>query len=121
MVIGHAHAEKLYKLSRLLLKKELLSEHQLWQKLPWPEKIMKTFKSIEKVRLVSSGTEAVMTAIRLARAFTKRGLIIKMSGCYHGHSDSLLVAAGSGLAESGNSIERWCTGFPCGHDLCYTL
>ncbi|MHC4132415.1 MAG: glutamate-1-semialdehyde 2,1-aminomutase [Planctomycetota bacterium] len=66
-------------------------------------KIMETFKSVEKVRLVCSGTEAVMTAIRLARAFTKREIIIKMSGCYHGHSDSLLVDAGSGLAESGTA------------------
>jgi glutamate-1-semialdehyde 2,1-aminomutase len=64
-------------------------------------KIIDSFDSIEKLRLVSSGTEAVMTAIRLARAYTKRDLIIKMSGCYHGHSDSLLVAAGSGLAEIG--------------------
>ncbi|MHC4759076.1 MAG: glutamate-1-semialdehyde 2,1-aminomutase, partial [Planctomycetota bacterium] len=64
-------------------------------------KIIDSFDSIDKLRLVSSGTEAVMTAIRLARAYTKRDLIIKMSGCYHGHSDSLLVAAGSGLAEIG--------------------
>jgi len=65
------------------------------------ERIVAGFPSIEKVRLVSSGTEAVMTAVRLARAFTGRDVIIKMAGCYHGHSDSLLVAAGSGLAECG--------------------
>ncbi len=59
------------------------------------------FPSVQKVRLVSSGTEAVMTAVRLARGFTGRDAIVKMAGCYHGHSDSLLVAAGSGLAESG--------------------
>lgn len=63
------------------------------------EKIICAFKSIELVRMVSSGTEAAMTAIRLARAYTKRPIIIKMAGCYHGHSDSVLVAAGSGLAE----------------------
>jgi glutamate-1-semialdehyde 2,1-aminomutase len=57
--------------------------------------------SIEKVRMVSSGTEAVMTAIRLARAYTNKDMIIKMAGCYHGHSDSLLVSAGSGVAEAG--------------------
>ena len=67
------------------------------------EKMTKAFGSIEKVRLLSSGTEAVMTAIRLARGFTKRDLIIKMAGCYHGHSDSLLVSAGSGLVESGTA------------------
>jgi len=64
-------------------------------------KICSVFDSIERVRFISSGTEAVMTAIRLARAYTKKDLIIKMAGCYHGHSDSLLVAAGSGLAECG--------------------
>jgi glutamate-1-semialdehyde 2,1-aminomutase len=64
------------------------------------EKIVSAFPSAQKVRMVSSGTEAVMTAIRLARAYTQRDYIIKMIGCYHGHSDSLLVAAGSGLAES---------------------
>jgi len=64
-------------------------------------RIVAVFPSIQKVRLVSSGTEAVMTAVRLARGYTGRDLIIKMAGCYHGHSDSLLVAAGSGLAECG--------------------
>ncbi|MBL7152949.1 MAG: glutamate-1-semialdehyde 2,1-aminomutase [Phycisphaerae bacterium] len=64
------------------------------------KKVIAAYDSIEKVRFVSSGTEAVMTAIRLARAYTKKDLIVKMAGCYHGHSDSLLVAAGSGLAET---------------------
>ncbi|MCX8085663.1 MAG: glutamate-1-semialdehyde 2,1-aminomutase [Rhodocyclaceae bacterium] len=58
--------------------------------------------SLELVRLVSSGTEAVMSAIRLARGFTGRDLIIKFEGCYHGHADSLLVKAGSGLLTFGN-------------------
>jgi len=57
--------------------------------------------SIEKVRFVSSGTEAVMSAIRLARAYTKRSKLIKFEGCYHGHSDHLLVKAGSGAATHG--------------------
>jgi len=57
--------------------------------------------SMEKIRLVSSGTEAVMSAIRVARGFTKRDGILKFEGCYHGHSDSLLVKAGSGLATFG--------------------
>ena len=51
--------------------------------------------SVEKVRMTSSGTEATMSAIRVARGFTKRDLIVKFDGCYHGHSDSLLVAAGA--------------------------
>jgi glutamate-1-semialdehyde 2,1-aminomutase len=57
--------------------------------------------SVEKVRLVSSGTEAAMSAIRLARAFTSRDRILKFAGCYHGHADQLLVSAGSGLATLG--------------------
>jgi glutamate-1-semialdehyde 2,1-aminomutase len=57
--------------------------------------------SIEKVRLVSSGTEAAMSALRLARGFTKRDRILKFAGCYHGHSDALLASAGSGLATLG--------------------
>ncbi len=65
------------------------------------EEIVGLFESIDKVRFVSSGTEAVMSAIRLARGFTGRDNIVKFKGCYHGHSDSLLVAAGSGLATFG--------------------
>ena len=65
------------------------------------ERIVASYKSLEQVRFVSSGTEAVMSAIRLARAFTGRDLIVKFSGCYHGHADHLLVAAGSGLATFG--------------------
>ena len=65
------------------------------------EMICRAFPSIEKVRLVNSGTEATMSAIRLARAFTGRNRIIKFDGCYHGHADSLLVKAGSGVATLG--------------------
>jgi len=66
------------------------------------ELIVKFFPSIQKVRLCNSGTEATMSAIRLARGFTKRDKIIKFSGCYHGHSDSLLIKAGSGALTHGN-------------------
>lgn len=65
------------------------------------ELIVKLMPSIEMVRFVSSGTEACMSVLRLARAFTKRNKIIKFSGCYHGHADSLLVQAGSGIATLG--------------------
>jgi len=65
------------------------------------EKIVDLVPSIEKVRMVNSGTEATMSAIRLARGFTGRDLIVKFDGCYHGHSDSLLVKAGSGLLTLG--------------------
>ncbi len=67
------------------------------------ELILKNNKYIEKLRFVSSGTEAVMSAIRLARGYTKRNKILKFEGCYHGHSDSLLVKAGSGLVTFGNT------------------
>ena len=65
------------------------------------EKIISMVPSIEKVRLVNSGTEATMAAIRVARAYTKRDKIIKFEGCYHGHGDSFLIAAGSGVATLG--------------------
>src|SRR3954464_7783364 len=66
------------------------------------ELIISFFPSIQKVRMCSSGTEATMSAIRLARGFTKRNKIIKFAGCYHGHSDSLLIKAGSGALTHGN-------------------
>ncbi len=66
------------------------------------ELICGAFPSIQKIRLTNSGTEAVMTALRLARAFTKRDLIVKFSGAYHGHADNLLVQAGSGLTTLGS-------------------
>ncbi len=66
------------------------------------EEICKLVPSIELVRLVSSGTEATMSALRLARGFTGRDTIVKFEGCYHGHADSLLVKAGSGLLTFGN-------------------
>ena len=66
------------------------------------ELIVRFVPSIQKVRMCNSGTEATMSAIRLARGFTKRDKIIKFSGCYHGHSDSLLIKAGSGALTHGN-------------------
>jgi glutamate-1-semialdehyde 2,1-aminomutase len=66
------------------------------------ELILRFVPSIQKVRLCSSGTEATMSALRLARGFTKRDKIIKFSGCYHGHSDSLLIKAGSGALTHGH-------------------
>lgn len=65
------------------------------------EKIIELVPSIEKIRMVNSGTEATMTAIRLARGFTNKNKIIKFNGCYHGHSDGLLVKAGSGVLTLG--------------------
>jgi glutamate-1-semialdehyde 2,1-aminomutase len=65
------------------------------------EEVCGRVHSVEKVRLVSSGTEATMTAVRLARGFTGREIILKFAGCYHGHADALLASAGSGLATLG--------------------
>jgi len=65
------------------------------------ELVVSAFPYMQKVRFVSSGTEAVMSAIRLARAYTKRKYIVKFEGCYHGHADALLVKAGSGVATLG--------------------
>jgi glutamate-1-semialdehyde 2,1-aminomutase len=67
------------------------------------EKITKAIPSVEMVRFVNSGTEAAMSAVRLARGFTKRDLVVKFEGCYHGHSDGFLSEAGSGLATLGIS------------------
>lgn len=66
------------------------------------ELVKRAIPSMEKIRLTSSGTEAVMSAVRLARAYTGRNKIVKFDGCYHGHSDSMLVKAGSGLLTYGN-------------------
>jgi glutamate-1-semialdehyde 2,1-aminomutase len=65
------------------------------------ELVLSSFPDMQKIRFVSSGTEATMSAIRLARAYTKRKYIIKFEGCYHGHADALLVKAGSGVATLG--------------------
>jgi len=99
MILGHAHPEVIQAIKAAAEKGTSFGAPTLAETAV-AKKIVSAFDSIEKVRLVSSGTEAVMTAIRMARACTKRDLIIKMAGCYHGHSDSLLVAAGSGLAEA---------------------
>ncbi|MDI7269765.1 MAG: aminotransferase class III-fold pyridoxal phosphate-dependent enzyme, partial [Myxococcota bacterium] len=64
------------------------------------ETLKRAIPSIERVRLVNSGTEATMSAVRLARGFTGRSKVLKFEGCYHGHVDCLLVAAGSGVAAS---------------------
>jgi glutamate-1-semialdehyde 2,1-aminomutase len=102
MILGHAHPAVLAAIHKAADKgasfgAPTLAETEL------AARIVGAFGSIEKLRLLSSGTEAVMTAIRLARAYTGRDGIVKMAGCYHGHSDSLLVQAGSGVAESADS------------------
>ena len=70
------------------------------------ERICSLMPSIEQIRMVSSGTEATMSALRLARGYTGRDLIVKFEGCYHGHADSLLVKAGSGLLTFADSTQN---------------
>jgi glutamate-1-semialdehyde 2,1-aminomutase len=100
LILGHAHPAVVEAVCKAAGKGTSFGAPTIAE-VELAERIVGIFPSIEKVRLVSSGTEAVMTAVRLARGFTGRDLILKMAGCYHGHSDSLLVAAGSGLAEFG--------------------
>lgn len=100
MIVGHSHPAVLAAVtetakSGLSFGAPCVLETQI------AERICELVPSIEKVRMVSSGTEATMSAIRLARGHTKRDKIIKFEGCYHGHSDSLLIKAGSGALTLG--------------------
>jgi glutamate-1-semialdehyde 2,1-aminomutase len=97
LIAGHSHPKVLKAVSSALSRGTSFgapSENEL----KLAEKICSRVPSIEKVRFVSSGTEATMSALRLARAWTKRDKVLKFDGCYHGHSDSFLTNAGSGLA-----------------------
>lgn len=100
MILGHANKDVLSDVRKAMAKGTSYGiPTQAETRLA--EMITKAIASIDKVRLVSSGTEAVMTAIRLARGFTGRDKIVKFIGCYHGHVDHMLVSAGSGLATLG--------------------
>lgn len=99
MILGHGNEELLTEIRKTI-------ENGISYGLPskgeveFAELINHCFPSMEMIRLTSSGTESTMSAVRLARAYTKRNKILKFNGCYHGHSDSLLVSAGSGLLTS---------------------
>lgn len=99
-ILGHAHPS-------VIEAVKMTASHGLSFGAPSPgevqlaEEIVSRVDAVEKVRLVSSGTEATMSAIRLARGFTGRAKVVKFAGCYHGHGDSLLAAAGSGVATFG--------------------
>jgi glutamate-1-semialdehyde 2,1-aminomutase len=96
MILGHAHPEVI-KAVQVAAENSFSYGAPTEAEILMAEKITQLVPSIEQVRLVSSGTEATMSALRLARGFTGRDLIVKFEGCYHGHADSLLVKAGSGL------------------------
>jgi glutamate-1-semialdehyde 2,1-aminomutase len=101
MILGHVHPEVLEAVQRVLADGFSFGA-PTEAEIEIAEEIRKLMPSIDRVRLVSSGTEATMSALRLARGFTKRDRIVKFEGCYHGHADSLLVKAGSGLLTFGN-------------------
>lgn len=100
MLFGHAHPAIQSALTVAMQDSFSFGAPSL-KEIELAEKIISMVPSIEMVRLVNSGTEATMAAIRLARAFTQRDKIIKFEGCYHGHGDSFLIAAGSGVATLG--------------------
>ena len=100
LIVGHAHPTVVC-LVQEIIAKGLRFGAPTELEIRLAEKICELMKNIEKVRLVNSGTEATMTAIRLARGVTGRNKIVKFEGCYHGHSDSLLVKAGSGALTLG--------------------
>ena len=103
LLLGHSRKEIINSVSSQL-KKGTLYTAPTSQEIELSKLITKNFPSIEKVRTVNTGAEATMTAIRLARGFTKKKKIIKFEGCYHGAYDTVLVKAGSGSAHNGISI-----------------
>ena len=97
MILGHRH-KKVQKAVHKALKNGYSFGASTENEITLAKIVCDAFPGMDKVRFVNSGTEAVLSGIRLARAFTGKDKIIKFSGCYHGHQDALLVAAGSGLA-----------------------
>ncbi|MFN5348526.1 MAG: glutamate-1-semialdehyde 2,1-aminomutase [Polaromonas sp.] len=101
MILGHGHSGVIEAVQKAMMDGFSFGA-PTEREVELAEEIVKLVPSIEMVRLVSSGTEAAMSALRLARGATGRSKIIKFEGCYHGHTDALLVKAGSGLATFGN-------------------
>src|SRR5579862_638907 len=100
LIVGHAHPAVISAVSEALANGTTFGT-PCAAEVELAERVVAAYPAAEQVRFVSSGTEAVMSAIRVARAATRRDLIVKFAGCYHGHADHLLVAAGSGLATFG--------------------
>jgi glutamate-1-semialdehyde 2,1-aminomutase len=100
MILGHAHPQVIEKVQKAISRGLSFGAPSEVETL-LAKKVCELMPSIEKVRMVNSGTEASMSAIRLARGYTARDKIVKFEGCYHGHSDSLLVKAGSGALTLG--------------------
>ncbi|MDH4231074.1 MAG: glutamate-1-semialdehyde 2,1-aminomutase [Nitrospirota bacterium] len=100
MILGHAHPAVVKALKNAVMKGTSYGAPTALE-IELAELVLKVYPSMDKVRMVNSGTEATMSAIRAARGFTGRDKIIKFEGCYHGHADGLLVKAGSGAATFG--------------------
>jgi glutamate-1-semialdehyde 2,1-aminomutase len=100
LILGHAHPEVVAAVQDTAARGTSFGASHPGE-VELAEMICRAFPSIDEVRLVNSGTEAAMSAVRLARAYTRRDKIIKFTGCYHGHADSFLIQAGSGLLTSG--------------------
>ena len=100
MIVGHAHKQVLNEV-QIACEKSFTFGASGEKEIELAELIKEAIPSLDKVRFVNSGTEAVFSALRLARAFTGRDKILKFSGCYHGHADALLVEAGSGVVTLG--------------------
>ncbi len=102
LILGHANEKVILSIIEIAINGTSFGAPTI-QENRLAELILKNHRYIEKIRFVSSGTEAVMSAIRLARGYTNRNKIVKFEGCYHGHFDGMLVKAGSGLATFGTS------------------
>ena len=100
LILGHAHPEVIERIRETAAAGTSFGAPCV-PEIELAERIVQLYPHVEQARCVSSGTEAVMSAIRLARGYTGRDVIVKFSGCYHGHADHLLVAAGSGLVTLG--------------------
>ena len=110
LILGHAHETVVQAVSEAA-RDGMSFGAPTWREVELAQLVKRAFPSLELMRFVSSGTEATMSAIRVARGWTERSLLVKCDGCYHGHADSLLVSAGSGVATLGIP---GCPGIPPG-------
>lgn len=100
LILGHAHPKVTKAVNEAVAKSFTYGATTLGE-VEMAEMVKEAYPQLDKVRFVNSGTEAVLSAIRVARAYTRKNKIVKFAGCYHGHTDALLVAAGSGLMTMG--------------------